>query len=222
MQANLAAPPRSSTRRSSCSCLLSPGLASHGPPGLRKDHLRARRFPERVVYPRLLRLGRDGPKHQCECQGWQLRLGVSSWIIPSTQKRKTGHDVPNEHGRTTESNAPASSANGCRLRRAFLPDVTFLPARFSARRSGANAMADLMAAIFPAEAADAGRMLGTKWKVRHVQNARLRSLQHCHDEPRHPARSSPRNGLLTPRRFPPPWTVLESSPRDEARRIAAN
>ena len=33
-------------------------------------------------------------------------------------------------------------------------------------------MADLMAAIFPAEGAHAGRMLGTMWKVRHVQNAR--------------------------------------------------
>jgi hypothetical protein len=51
------------------------------------------------------------------------------------------------------------------------------------------------------------RVVGTKWKVRHVQNARLRPLQHCRDEPRHPARSSPCNGLLTPRRFPPPWTV---------------
>ena len=45
-------------------------------------------------------------------------------------------------------------------------------------------MADLMAAIFPAEEAHAGRMLGTKWKLRHVQNARLRSLQHCRHEPR--------------------------------------
>jgi hypothetical protein len=45
---------------------------------------------------------------------------------------------------------------------------------------------------------------GPKWKVRHVQNARLRSLQHCRDEPGHPVRSAPRNGLLTRRRFPPP------------------
>ena len=53
-----------STRRKRLLLLLSPGLAGHGPPGLRKDDRRSRCLPR----AHLLRLGGDGPKHYCEYQ----------------------------------------------------------------------------------------------------------------------------------------------------------
>ena len=49
----------------------------------------------------------------------QNALGLEAIAVANYSSRK--------HGRTTASNGPASSANGFRPKRVFLPDAVFLP-----------------------------------------------------------------------------------------------